>query len=193
MTADTGKQHPAKIVIGVTGSIAAYKTAFLVSRLVQLGHEITVILTRAACNLVTPHTFQALTDRPVITDLWESMPATRMGHLAATDAADLFVVAPATANFIGKCSAGIADDALTTSVLACTAPVMIAPAMNPAMWANPIVQNNVKLLEGIGYVFVGPEKGRLAEGIVGIGRMSEPETLLDEIVRRLPSAPPSRP
>jgi len=179
-----------KLVIGITGSIACYKAAFLVSRLVQEGHEVHVVMTECATRLVTPHTFRALTDRPVLTDLWQETPEYRMGHLAAVDAADLFVVAPATANFLGKCAAGIADDALTTAILACRAPVLLAPAMNPAMWANPIVQSNVKRLKELGYAFLGPEEGRLAEGVLGVGRMSEPEALLAEI-RRLLALPPT--
>jgi len=187
------KPHPpgSKIVVGVTGSIACFKTAALVSRLVQLGHRVDVVMTGAATRLVTPHTFRALTDRPVLTDLWAAAPESRMGHLSAVDTAALLVVAPATANFLGKCASGIGDDALTTTVLACRAPILLVPAMNPAMWSNPIVQRNVKTLEDLGYHRVGPETGRLAEGVRGIGRMSEPKTILREIERIL-GAPPDR-
>ena len=170
-------------VVGVTGSIAAFKAAALVSQLVQRDYDVTVILTESATRMVTPATFQALTRGPVLVDLWASVEANPMGHLESTDHTRAFVVAPATADFIGKVACGIADDALTTSILACTAPVLIAPAMNPRMWANPIVQRNVKSLEDVGYEFLGPVEGRLAEGVTGMGRMMEPEEILAAVER----------
>ena len=150
-----------------------------------IGDTIRVSLTESATRMVTRATFQALTGGPVIADLWAEMGETHMGHLEAADDADLFVVAPATADFLAKAAAGIADDALTTALVASDCPVLVAPAMNPRMWANPIVQRNVKTLLDFDFQFIGPVEGRLAEGVVGVGRMSEPEDIAAEIDRRL--------
>ncbi len=175
----------AKVIVGVTGSIASFKACALVSQLVQADREVVVLLTESATRMVTRATFQALTGGPVIADLWAEMGETHMGHLEAADDADLFVVAPATADFLAKAAAGIADDALTTALVASDCPVLVAPAMNPRMWANPIVQRNVKTLLDFDFQFIGPVEGRLAEGVVGVGRMSEPEDIAAEIDRRL--------
>jgi len=175
-----------RVVVGVTGSIAAFKAAALVSKLVQRDLDVFVVLTRAACRLVTPDTFQALSGHRPLLDLFEAVDDAHMGHLSVVEGASLLVVAPATANFIGKCAAGIADDALTTAVLAAPCPVLVAPAMNPRMWENPAVQENVRRLRDRGYRFAGPEEGRMAEGVTGWGRMVEPHTLLGEIEGLLP-------
>ena len=185
MTTPTPHESRGRIVVGVTGSIAAIKAPLLVSQLVQHDYEVIVILTDAASKMVTRATYQALTGGPVIADLWSEIGDTHMGHLEAADDADLFVIAPATANFLGKHAAGIADDALTTALLACVCPVLIAPAMNPRMWDHPFVQRNVATLRDLGHHFIGPEEGRLAEGVVGEGRMTEPAEILDEIERLL--------
>ncbi|HET6442265.1 MAG TPA: flavoprotein [Phycisphaerae bacterium] len=170
-----------EILVGVTGGIAAYKTADLVSRLVQQGAAVSVVMTEHAQRFVGPPTFQALSCRPVYTDLFAE-GAYDADHIALADRAEAAVVAPATANAIGKLAGGIADDLLSTVLLALRVPVLLAPAMNEAMWNHPAVQANVETLRRRGVRFVGPEEGRLACGTEGPGRMAEPETILAEIV-----------
>lgn len=168
------------IVIGVTGSIAAYKAADLCSKLVQKDYEVIVIMTEAAQKLITQQTFLTLSRNPVITDLW-SVPEWQPGHIALADKADLLLVAPCTANFIGKYAHGIADDALSTYAITHNGKVIIAPAMNPKMWQNPAVQDNVKMLKKRGVKFIGPAEGRVACGDGGMGRMESVEKILKEI------------
>jgi phosphopantothenoylcysteine decarboxylase/phosphopantothenate--cysteine ligase len=176
-----------EILVGVTGGIAAYKAAHLVSLLAQEGAAVSVVLTEHATRFVGPLTFQALSRRPVYTDLLAE-GAYDTDHIALADRAEAAVVAPATANVIGKLAAGIADDLLSTVLLALRVPVILAPAMNEAMWNHPAVQANVETLRRRGVRFVGPEEGRLACGTEGLGRMAEPETILAEIVRTLTRA-----
>lgn len=174
-----------RILVGVSGSIAAFKACALVSKLVQAGHTIDVVMTREAGWFVRPLAFSALTHRRVFTDeTWgsEGAPA---DHLMATAEADLMLVAPCTANLIGKFAHGIADEIVTTSYLGCQAPVLIAPAMNWRMWAHPRVQANVEVLRGDGVQIVGPEDGYLAEKEEGPGRMTEPEGILEAALRIL--------
>jgi len=173
-----------EILVGVTGGIAAYKAALLVSRLVQEGAAVSVVMTEHAQRFVGPLTFQALSRRPVYTDLFAE-GAYEADHIALADRAEAAVVAPATANAIGKLAGGIADDLLSTVLVALRVPVILAPAMNEAMWNHPAVQANVETLRRRGVRFVGPEEGRLACGTEGLGRMAEPETILAEIVRAL--------
>lgn len=162
------------IIVGVTGGIAAYKSADLVSKLTQLGADVWVVMTPEAAKLVTPLTFRTLSGNPVITDLFsEELSSIRVPHISITEKADLIVIAPATANMIGKIAQGIADDPLSTMVMASKAPKLIAPAMNKNMWTNPIVKENVSKLEGLGYQLIGPEVGWLACGDEGAGRMAE--------------------
>jgi phosphopantothenoylcysteine decarboxylase/phosphopantothenate--cysteine ligase len=170
-----------EILVGVTGGIAAYKTAHLVSRLVQKGAGVSVVMTEHATRFVGPLVFQTLTHRPVYTDLFAE-GTYDADHIALADRAEAAVVAPATANAIGKLAGGIADDLLSTTLLALRVPVILAPAMNVAMWEHPAVRANVETLRRRGVRFVGPEEGRLACGIEGLGRMAEPETILAEIV-----------
>ena len=170
-----------EILVGVTGGIAAYKTADLVSRLVEKGAAVSVVMTEHAQQFVGPPTFQALSRRPVYTDLFAE-GAYEADHIALADRAEAAVVAPATANAIGKLAAGIADDLLSTVLLALRVPVILAPAMNEAMWNHPAVQANVETLRRRGVRFVGPEEGRLACGTEGPGRLAEPEAILAEIV-----------
>ena len=175
-----------EIVVGVTGGIAAYKTAGLVSALRQRGANVTVAMTDAAQKLVTPLTFEAVSGNPVATTLWPA-PGTRpLDHISLSQRAELIVVAPATADFIGRVAAGIADDVVTTTVMAAAAsvPVLLAPAMNDGMWANPVVQRNLKTLAGLGYKTVGPGEGWLACGTRGVGRMAE----VDEIIQAIEAA-----
>jgi len=171
-----------EILVGVTGGIAAYKTAHLVSRLVQAGAGVTVVMTENATRFVGPLTFRALTDRPVYTDMWATPEVHRAAHVALADRAEVAVVAPATVNVLGKLAGGLADDLLSTVLLAIDVPLIVAPAMNGRMWAHPAVQANVGRLRERGVRFVGPEEGYLACGEVGPGRMAETETILADIV-----------
>jgi phosphopantothenoylcysteine decarboxylase/phosphopantothenate--cysteine ligase len=168
------------IVLGVSGSIAAYKAAYLASRLTQEGARVDVIMTEAATRLVTPLTFRSLTDRPVVTSMWQASER-GMGHITLADSADIVAVAPATANVIAKLATGIADDMLTATVLATRAPVIIAPAMHANMFTNPVTRDNLARLRGRGFNIVGPEHGRLASGDSGEGRLVEIEQIIDAI------------
>jgi phosphopantothenoylcysteine decarboxylase/phosphopantothenate--cysteine ligase len=179
-------------VVCVSGGIAAYKTADLVSKLVQDGCGVTVAMTRNAARFVGPTTFRALTGRPVLTSLWHGDDSGQMLHLDPGQAADLVVVAPATANIIGKLAGGIADDLVSTLLLGADCPVLLAPAMNARMWQHPSVRRNVGLLREQGGLLVGPEEGWLACGTCGPGRMSEPETLHAAIRQQLLRTPPKR-
>jgi phosphopantothenoylcysteine decarboxylase/phosphopantothenate--cysteine ligase len=168
------------IVLGVTGGIAAYKAAALCSSLVKAGALVDVILTEAACEFVAPLTFQALTHRPVITEMFSLLADTEIGHVSLAKRADLLIIAPATANTIAKLAAGLADNMLTATALATEAPILVAPAMESHMWANPLTQDNVARLDQLRDVtLVGPGEGRLASGASGPGRMAEPEEILD--------------
>ena len=173
------------IVIGVTGGIAAYKAADIVSRLRKLCININVIMTKSAQEFVQPLTFQALSQNYVVTDMFEEPKTWDVEHISIAQKADLFLIAPATANVIGKIVGGIADDMLTTTLMATKAPVLIAPAMNTNMYENPIVQKNIETLRGLGYHFVEPTAGRLACGDFGKGKMAEPEVIVSEILKLL--------
>lgn len=170
-----------RIVLAVSGSIAAYKACDLTSKCVQAGHEVNVVMTREACRFVQPLSFTALTHRPVFTDasLWaaDSGAGGVAAHLRASEDADVLIVAPCTANLIGKFAHGIADEVVTTTYLGATCPILIAPAMNHRMWANARVKANVETLRNDGVTFVGPEQGWQAEGESGMGRMSEPDAI----------------
>lgn len=179
-----------ELLVCVCGGIAAYKTATLVSALVQRGCGVTVAMTRNARRFVGPVTFEALTGRPVATGMWRRGGGGEIQHLAVSEAADLVAVAPATANILAKLAGGIADDLVSTLLLGAEAPVLLAPAMNARMWRHPATQRNVTWLRENGYVLIGPEEGWQACRAVGPGRMSEPETLLAEIRQRLLTVPP---
>lgn len=168
-----------KIVLGVTGGIAAYKAADLVSRLKKSGAEVFVIMTDHASEFVMPLTFQTLSQNPVATDMFEAPATWEVEHIALAKKADLFIIAPASANVIGKVAHGIADDMLTTTVMATRAPVLFAPAMNTQMYLNPVVQRNIGILKELGYHFEDPGTGRLACADVGVGKMAEPQILLE--------------
>lgn len=169
------------IILGITGGIAAYKAAELTRLLIKAGAKVHVIMTRGAAEFVTPLTFQTLSKNPVHTDIFSLTQEADVGHISLADRADLFVIAPATANIIGKIANGIADDLLTTSVMATKAPVLLAPAMNCNMYDNPIVQGNMEKLKKYGYHFIDSETGELACGYEGKGRMAEPSDILEEI------------
>jgi len=168
-----------EILIGVTAGIAAYKTCDLVSRLVKAGYGVTVVMTENATHLVGPRTFQALTDRSVLTRMFSEESA--IPHIEPARKADLLCVAPATANFLAKAANGLADDLLSTLYLAFDGPVLLAPAMNCEMWAKPAVQRNVRRLQEDGVQFVGPTSGHLACGAEGVGRMAEPVEIFEKI------------
>jgi len=169
------------IVLGVTGSIAAYKAAELASLLVKQNHDVHTILTRAGAKFITPLTFQTLTKHKVYVDMFEEIVYEDVRHISLAQRADVFVIAPASANIIGKIANGIADDMLSTVVMATKAPVIIAPAMNTAMYENPVVQANITRLAGLGYFFVQPKEARLACGDVGRGALADVADILAEI------------
>ncbi|MGF9799255.1 bifunctional phosphopantothenoylcysteine decarboxylase/phosphopantothenate--cysteine ligase CoaBC [Brevibacillus agri] len=170
-----------RIVLGVCGGIAAYKAAALTSKLTQAGAQVHVILTENAMNFVQPVTFQALSHQPVYTDTFSEPDPHVISHIDLADKADLVLIAPATANVIGKIANGIADDMLTTTLLATKAPVMIAPAMNVNMYEHPAVAANMERLASFGYRFVEPGVGLLACGWVGKGRLAEPEEIVEAV------------
>lgn len=168
-----------RIVLGVSGGIAAYKAAMLCSRLVQAGALVEVVLTEAAQKFITPLTFQALTHRPVYTDMFHLAASENIPHIVLADTADLLLIAPATANTLGKIANGLASDLLSAIALATPAPMLLAPAMETDMWQHPATQANVAKLQSWGATLVGPASGRLASGAMGQGRLAEPEIILD--------------
>ena len=174
-----------EIVLGVTGGIAAYKSAEVVSRLRHLGANVHVIMTKNATEFVSPLTFQTLSANQVVTDTFQAPEYWNVEHVALAKLAEIFVIAPATANIMAKMACGIADDMLSTTVLATKAPVLLAPAMNTGMWTAAATQANLKTLQERGIQFVGPDSGILACGDEGAGRMSEPETIVTAICDRL--------
>jgi len=180
-----------RVLVGVSGGIAAYKTCALVSALAQRGAEVHVVMTAAATRFVAPLTFETLSGHRVITSLFDAPQDADPQHIRLTDHADLFVIAPATANIIAKIAAGLCDDALSTMVAAATCPFLIAPAMNDRMWGHPPVQENVSRLRALGYTLIGPAEGWLACRSVGPGRMVEPDEILQEAVALLTPAPPA--
>jgi len=169
------------IVLGVTGGIAAYKAAELARELVRAGAKVHVVMTRSAQAFVTPLTFQTLSGNPVITELFSLIEESEIGHIALADKAEVLVIAPATANMIGKIAGGIADDMLTTIVMATKAPVLVAPAMNVHMWENASCQENIQKLRSRGVHFIDPESGELACGYEGKGRLAEVSAIVEEI------------
>ncbi|ART76294.1 bifunctional phosphopantothenoylcysteine decarboxylase/phosphopantothenate--cysteine ligase CoaBC [Sutcliffiella horikoshii] len=172
-----------KILLCVTGGIAVYKAVALTSKLIQQGAEVKVIMSQSACKFVTPLSFQALSRNEVFTDTFEEKNPAVISHIDLADWADVVLVAPATANVIGKLANGIADDMITTTLLASTAPVWIAPAMNVHMYDHPAVKNNMERLVSFGYRFIEPGEGFLACGYVGKGRLEEPETIVEGLKR----------
>ncbi|MFT5465085.1 MAG: phosphopantothenoylcysteine decarboxylase [Verrucomicrobiales bacterium] len=179
---------PAKtIILGVTGSIAAFKAADLTSQLVKLGHDVHVVMTASAEEFITPLTLQVLSKNPVTTNLFDEKDSWRPGHIQLADSADLFVVAPATANSIAQFAHGMAGDALSAIGLAIgpRAPWLVAPAMNGHMWQNPATQENVEKLRSRGADFIGPEDGMLACGYEGVGRLWSVEGIVERIQQLL--------
>jgi len=174
------------ILLGVCGGVAAYKAVDLASKLIQAGAKVNTVMTENACRLVGPKSFEAITGSAVFTSLWTDSEEYRISHIRLADWADVVVVAPATANIIGKIANGICDDLLSTVLCAAwplikSGSVFLAPAMNENMWTNLAVQRNIKTVKDMGFQLIGPVKGRLAEGKEGIGRMAEPEHIFKAI------------
>jgi len=173
------------ILLGITGGIAAYKMAHVASSLTKMGHEAHVVMTESAQKFISPVTFRAITGLPVETDLYSEPNKNEVKHIALADKSDLVMVAPATANMIGKIASGIADDLLSTILTAVTSPVIIAPAMNVNMYNNEIVQDNIQYLKEKGYQVITPSEGMLACGYTGKGRLPEPDILVEYILKAL--------
>lgn len=173
------------ILLGVTGSIAAYKAADLASQLVKRGCKVTCIMSTGAQEFITPLTLQVLSRNPVVTGLFDEKESWRPGHIHLADHADLLLVAPATANALASLAHGFAHDALSAIALATLAPVLIAPAMNGHMWSHPATQNNVSILKSRGVKFIGPDEGMLACGYEGSGRLWPVEGIVDRAMSML--------
>jgi len=167
-----------KILLGVTGSIAAYKTAELVRLIIKQNWDVSVIMTKAAMCFVGELTFRTLSRRPVVTDIFEKVTEWEPMHISLADSSDVLLIAPCTANVIAKLAHGIADDALTSVALACRSPLIIAPAMNENMWNHPATRENISVLKSRGAEIIDVERGELANGYKGIGRMASVETIM---------------
>lgn len=177
------------VLLGVCGSIAAFKAADLTSRLVKAGLDVQVVMTRHATEFITPLTFQTLSRNPVTSSVFDEKESWHPGHIALADRASLLVIAPATANAIAKLACGIADDALTSIALATRAPLLIAPAMNGKMWAHPATVANVETLRARGAEFIGPEEGLLACGYEGLGRLWNVDDIAARVLSKLAEKP----
>ena len=173
------------VVLGVSGGIAVYKACDLVSKLKKVGVNVHVIMTKSATEFVAPLTFQTLSQNYVVEDMFESPKTWDVEHVSLAKKADLFALVPATANLIGKVANGIADDMLTTTVMATKAKVLIAPAMNTNMYENPVVQRNIQTLKDLNYEFVEPESGRLACGDIGSGKLASVDVIFESIINHL--------
>lgn len=180
-----GKGGP-NILLGVSGGVAAYKAVDLASKLTVAGARVNTVMTEAACRLICPKSFEAVTNSVVFTSLWNTSTEFKISHINLVNWADIVVVAPATANIISKIANGICDDLLSTTLCVCwplikSKATLLAPAMNDNMWDNPAVQRNIKTVKEMGFQLIGPVKGRLACGTEGIGRMAEPQDILKAI------------
>ena len=173
------------VVLGVTGGIAVYKALDIVSSLKKSGIDVRVIMTKSATEFVSPITFQAISQNQVTIDMFEEPKAWEIQHISLAKKADILLVAPATANIIGKVSNGIADDMLSTTIMATKAKVIFSPAMNTNMYENPIVQENIKKLEKLGYEFIEPDSGRLACGDMGFGKFPKPEVIVEKVLKEI--------
>ncbi len=169
------------VILGITGSIAAYKAADIASKLTQAGASVEVVMTESATRFITPLSLSSITGRPVVSSMWELSSKFSIEHIALAEAADVVAIAPATANVIAHLAAGIADDMLSCIVLATEAPIILAPAMNENMFKNPVTQENLAKLKARGFIIVGPGYGRLASGKIGLGRLAEVDKILDAI------------
>lgn len=173
------------VVLGVTGGIAVYKALDIVSSLKKSGLDVRVIMTKSATEFVSPITFQAISQNQVTIDMFEEPKAWEIQHISLAKRADILLVAPATANIIGKVSNGIADDMLSTTIMATKAKVIFSPAMNTNMYENPVVQKNIKNLKELGYEFIEPESGRLACGDIGTGKFPKPEVIVEKVLKEI--------
>ncbi len=173
------------VVLGITGSVAAYKAADIASKLTQAGARVEVVMTEAATKFITPLTLRSITGRAVVTDMFELASEFSIEHVALAKAADVVVIAPATANVIAKLAGGISDDELTCTVLATEAPIIIAPAMHASMFQNPVTQENLSRLKARGFTIVDPERGWLASGEIGLGRLADTDKIIDTISKVL--------
>ena len=173
------------IIIGITGGIAAYKACGIVSYLKQQGANINVIMTKNSCNFITPLTLETLSKNKVIVDMFEEEDYSEVKHISLARKADLMLIIPATANIIGKIANGIADDMLSTTIIATKAPVIFAPAMNNQMYENRIVQDNIKKLKQYGYQFIEPEIGNLACGYEAKGKLAKKKTIIESLKQSL--------
>ena len=182
-----------EILLGVTGGIAAYKTADLCSQLVQAGARVSVVMTRSAKKFIGPTTFHALTNRPVYSKAFEPQEHFLGEHIGLAQRAEIFVIAPTTANCLARLAHGLGDDLLTTLALVFTGPVLLAPAMNADMWAKPAVQRNVAQLRADGFHFAEPGNGWLSCGQIGPGRMAEPVNIFSQISHLLAKIPAKSP
>ena len=172
------------ILLGVSGGIAAYKAVDLASSLTAAGARVNTVMTENACRFVSPKSFEGVTGSAVFTGMWSTPEEYRSGHIAILDWADIVVVAPATADIIGKIANGICDDLLSTTLCVCwRKPILLAPAMNNNMWTNPAIQRNVAMVKKMGFQIIGPAKGRLACGTEAIGRMVEPQNILEAVAK----------
>src|SRR3954469_4641572 len=187
--ASTAQLKGREIIVAVTGGIACYKVADLVSKLVQQGAGVTVVMTDSAQKFVAPLTFQALSGRPVRTNTWDLPDSSDPQHIGLTERADLMLVAPATDDIIARAAHGLCDDLVSLMINASACPVVFAPAMNNRMWDNPITRENVAKLQKHGYRFIGPEAGWLACRNVGAGRLTEPLGIVEEVTRLLAGSP----
>ncbi len=186
------KLRPA-VLLGVTGGIAAYKAVDLASKLTSLGATLKTVMTENASRFVGPKSFEAVTRSAVFTDMWSPPQTHSSAHISLADWAELVLVAPATANIIGKAASGICDDLLSTILCAASAkPKLLAPAMNVNMWVAPAVQRNVRFLQGHGFEMVGPVEGRLADGTIGMGRMAEPLQIIEAVEKILSVTRPGK-
>ncbi len=173
------------ILLGITGSIAAYKAADIASLLTKAGHSVTAIMTVDAQEFITPLTLQTLTRNPVVAGLYDEKQSWRPGHIQLADGADLLLIAPATANVFARLAAGLADDAITAIALATRAPILHAPAMNGKMWSHPATVRNVETLRAWGHHFIGPDDGMLACGYEGTGRLWPVEGIVERALELL--------
>jgi len=177
------------VLLGVSGGIAAYKSASLVRKLRELGATVRVVMTKNATQFVTPLTFQTLSGNAVYVEMFKPMKEGNVEHVSLGEAADLVLVAPATANIIGKVVSGIADDMLSTTIMSARGPVLFAPSMHSRMYENPVVKGNIEKLKQLGYHFVGPGVGKLARGEIGVGRMAKIEDIVAKVVELLKPIP----
>jgi phosphopantothenoylcysteine decarboxylase/phosphopantothenate--cysteine ligase len=178
-----GKIRP-NILLGVSGGIAAYKAVDLASSLTAAGARVNTVMTENACRFISPKSFEGVTGSAVFTSMWSTPEEYKSGHIAILDWADIVVVAPATADIIGKIANGICDDLLSTTLCVCwRKPALLAPAMNDNMWTNPAIQRNVAMVKKMGFQIIGPAKGRLACGTEAIGRMVEPQDILEAVAK----------